>query len=113
MRLAIFHSADSSYQMQRNLMLFWFHWTVSCPTVDCIHYTWCYSFLLNALNLFWHKEYLHGGCCDCRIGDVASTVYTKVDLILYRAGALGTWQDADCELHPALLLYKVSFKYGL
>ena len=113
MRLASFHSADSYYQMQRNLTLFRFHLTVSCPTVVFRLLYLCCGFLLNALNLFWHKEYLHGGCCDYRIGEVGSTVYTKADLILYRAGALGMWQDADYELHPALLLHKVSFKYGL
>jgi len=39
-------------------------------------------FLLKALDLFWHEDCLKCGCCDCRLGEVGSTLYTKADLIL-------------------------------
>ncbi|XP_069675309.1 LIM domain only protein 3-like isoform X2 [Periplaneta americana] len=41
-------------------------------------------FLLKALDLFWHEDCLKCGCCDCRLGEVGSTLYTKADLILCR-----------------------------
>ncbi|GAB0098032.1 hypothetical protein DMENIID0001_137220 [Sergentomyia squamirostris] len=39
-------------------------------------------FLLRALDLFWHEDCLKCGCCDCRLGEVGSTLYTKANLIL-------------------------------
>ncbi|XP_045479595.1 LIM domain only protein 3-like isoform X4 [Harmonia axyridis] len=39
-------------------------------------------FLLKALDLFWHEDCLKCGCCDCRLGEVGSTLYTKANLIL-------------------------------
>nr|CAD7461336.1 unnamed protein product [Timema tahoe] len=36
----------------------------------------------NALDLFWHEDCLKCGCCDCRLGEVGSTLYTKANLIL-------------------------------
>ncbi|KAK7873170.1 hypothetical protein R5R35_006390 [Gryllus longicercus] len=41
-------------------------------------------FLLKALDVFWHEDCLKCGCCDCRLGEVGSTLYTKADLILCR-----------------------------
>ncbi|CAG2060573.1 unnamed protein product, partial [Timema podura] len=41
-------------------------------------------YLLKALDLFWHEDCLKCGCCDCRLGEVGSTLYTKADLILCR-----------------------------
>nr|CAD7409728.1 unnamed protein product [Timema cristinae] len=35
-----------------------------------------------ALDLFWHEDCLKCGCCDCRLGEVGSTLYTKANLIL-------------------------------
>jgi hypothetical protein len=40
--------------------------------------------LLKALDRFWHEDCLKCGCCDCRLGEVGSTLYTKADLILCR-----------------------------
>ena len=40
--------------------------------------------MLKALDLFWHEDCLKCGCCDCRLGEVGSTLYTKADLILCR-----------------------------
>lgn len=39
-------------------------------------------FLLRALDLYWHEDCLKCGCCDCRLGEVGSTLYTKTNLIL-------------------------------
>ncbi|XP_063710130.1 LIM/homeobox protein Lhx3 [Culicoides brevitarsis] len=39
-------------------------------------------FLLKALDLFWHEDCLKCGCCDCRLGEVGSTLYTKANLLL-------------------------------
>ncbi|CAH0560421.1 unnamed protein product [Brassicogethes aeneus] len=39
-------------------------------------------FLLKALDMFWHEDCLKCGCCDCRLGEVGSTLYTKANLIL-------------------------------
>lgn len=39
-------------------------------------------YLLKAMDLFWHEDCLKCGCCDCRLGEVGSTLYTKANLIL-------------------------------
>ncbi|CAG7824429.1 unnamed protein product [Allacma fusca] len=39
-------------------------------------------FLLKALDMYWHEDCLKCGCCDCRLGEVGSTLYTKANLIL-------------------------------
>ncbi|XP_071452868.1 uncharacterized protein [Hetaerina americana] len=39
-------------------------------------------YLLKALDLLWHEDCLKCGCCDCRLGEVGSTLYTKANLIL-------------------------------
>ncbi|XP_008203876.1 LIM domain only protein 3 isoform X2 [Nasonia vitripennis] len=39
-------------------------------------------YLLRALDMFWHEDCLKCGCCDCRLGEVGSTCYTKANLIL-------------------------------
>jgi len=41
-------------------------------------------YLLRALDLFWHEDCLKCGCCDCRLGEVGSTLYTRANLILCR-----------------------------
>ncbi|XP_046671934.1 LIM domain only protein 3-like [Homalodisca vitripennis] len=41
-------------------------------------------YLLKALDMFWHEDCLKCGCCDCRLGEVGSTLYTKANLILCR-----------------------------
>ncbi|KAG8234506.1 hypothetical protein J437_LFUL015006 [Ladona fulva] len=35
-----------------------------------------------ALDMLWHEDCLKCGCCDCRLGEVGSTLYTKANLIL-------------------------------
>lgn len=39
-------------------------------------------FLLKALDVFWHEDCLKCGCCDCRLGEVGSTLYNRANLIL-------------------------------
>lgn len=39
-------------------------------------------FFLKACELYWHEDCLKCGCCDCRLGEVGSTLYTKANLIL-------------------------------
>uniref|UniRef100_T1HG80 LIM zinc-binding domain-containing protein n=1 Tax=Rhodnius prolixus TaxID=13249 RepID=T1HG80_RHOPR len=41
-------------------------------------------YMLKALDLYWHEDCLKCGCCDCRLGEVGSTLYTKANLILCR-----------------------------
>ncbi|XP_076642091.1 LIM domain only protein 3 isoform X1 [Halictus rubicundus] len=39
-------------------------------------------FYLKALDLYWHEDCLKCECCDCRLGEVGNTLYTKANLIL-------------------------------
>lgn len=41
-------------------------------------------YLLKALDLLWHEDCLKCECCDCRLGEVGSTLYTKGNLMLCR-----------------------------
>eukprot|EP00095_Tigriopus_kingsejongensis_P012181 maker-scaffold921_size81085-snap-gene-0.13 protein:Tk12181 transcript:maker-scaffold921_size81085-snap-gene-0.13-mRNA-1 annotation:"lim domain only protein 3-like isoform x1" len=40
------------------------------------------TYMLKALDVFWHEDCLKCGCCDCRLGEVGSTLFTKGNLIL-------------------------------
>ncbi|XP_076236965.1 uncharacterized protein LOC143180849 isoform X2 [Calliopsis andreniformis] len=39
-------------------------------------------FLLKALDLYWHEDCLKCECCECRLGEVGSSLYTRANLIL-------------------------------
>uniref|UniRef100_T1JEY1 LIM zinc-binding domain-containing protein n=1 Tax=Strigamia maritima TaxID=126957 RepID=T1JEY1_STRMM len=39
-------------------------------------------YMLKALDMFWHEDCLKCACCDCRLGEVGSTLFTKANLIL-------------------------------
>lgn len=39
-------------------------------------------YMLKALEMYWHEDCLKCGCCDCRLGEVGSTLYTKANLVL-------------------------------
>lgn len=39
-------------------------------------------YLLRALDMLWHEDCLKCGCCECRLGEVGSTLYTKGNLML-------------------------------
>ncbi|XP_031687007.1 rhombotin-1-like isoform X2 [Oncorhynchus kisutch] len=41
-------------------------------------------YLLKALDKYWHEDCLKCACCDCRLGEVGATLYTKANLILCR-----------------------------
>jgi len=41
-------------------------------------------YLLRALDRFWHEDCLKCSCCDCRLGEVGSTLFTKANLLLCR-----------------------------
>lgn len=41
-------------------------------------------FMLQALDRFWHEDCLKCACCDCRLGRLGSTLYTRANLILCR-----------------------------
>ena len=53
------------------------------PSFNCILILF-YRFLLKALDMYWHEDCLKCGCCDCRLGEVGSTLYTKGNLLLCR-----------------------------
>ncbi|XP_013386804.1 LIM domain only protein 3 isoform X2 [Lingula anatina] len=41
-------------------------------------------YLLKALDQYWHEDCLKCSCCDCRLGEVGSTLFTKANLLLCR-----------------------------
>lgn len=42
-------------------------------------------YFLKALNLFWHEDCLKCGCCNCRLGDVGSSLYTRENFLLCKS----------------------------
>lgn len=64
-------------------------------------------YLLKALDKYWHEDCLKCACCDCRLGEVGSTLYTKANLILCRRDYL-RW--ASCQ--PWLLCSESSHPPG-
>ncbi|CAG0914189.1 unnamed protein product, partial [Notodromas monacha] len=52
-------------------------------------------FLLKALDVFWHEDCLKCGCCDCRLGEVGSSLYTKANLILCKRDYLSPKMTMD------------------
>ncbi|RLU16017.1 hypothetical protein DMN91_011775 [Ooceraea biroi] len=46
------------------------------------HKTITERFLLKASDLYWHEDCLKCQCCDCRLGEVGSTFYSKANLRL-------------------------------
>ena len=41
-------------------------------------------YLLKALDQLWHEDCLKCSCCDCRLGEVGSTLFAKANLLLCR-----------------------------
>ncbi|KAJ3596530.1 hypothetical protein NHX12_002936 [Muraenolepis orangiensis] len=41
-------------------------------------------FMLQALDRFWHEDCLKCACCDCRLGQQGTSLYTRANLILCR-----------------------------
>ena len=63
-------------------------------------------FLLKALDLYWHEDCLKCGCCDCRLGEVGSTLYTKANLILCKRDYL---RSVTCARAHTMLFYSFSW----
>lgn len=40
------------------------------------------KYLLKAMDQYWHEDCLKCSCCDCRLGEVGSTLFTKANLML-------------------------------
>ena len=40
------------------------------------------KFMLHSMGSFWHDDCLKCACCDCRLGEVGSTLYSKAELLL-------------------------------
>lgn len=57
-------------------------------------------YLLKALDKYWHEDCLKCACCDCRLGEVGSTLYTKANLILCRRDYLR--QERHTHTHTLL-----------
>ncbi len=58
-------------------------------------YFFCPRYLLKALDMYWHEDCLKCGCCDCRLGEVGSTLYTKGNLILCKRDYLRQVQNLE------------------
>lgn len=56
-------------------------------------------YLLKALDKYWHEDCLKCACCDCRLGEVGSTLYTKANLILCRRDYLRQERHTITFLH--------------
>lgn len=41
-------------------------------------------YLLKAVDKYWHEDCLKCSCCDCRLGEVGCTLFTKAGLLLCR-----------------------------
>ncbi|KAL7982222.1 hypothetical protein Chor_009820 [Crotalus horridus] len=80
-------------------------------------------YLLKALDKYWHEDCLKCACCDCRLGEVGSTLYTKANLILCRrdylrpcspneAGHFLLLLRIPCHMDAPWQAYKCGFKQG-
>lgn len=45
-------------------------------------------YLLEALGRYWHETCLKCNCCECKLGDIGSTLYSKANLILCKTDYL-------------------------
>ncbi|MEJ1280026.1 hypothetical protein NN561_010965 [Cricetulus griseus] len=62
-------------------------------------------YLLKALDKYWHEDCLKCACCDCRLGEVGSTLYTKANLILCRRDYLRSALSGLTDTHIFLTPY--------
>lgn len=51
-------------------------------------------YFLKALNAFWHENCLKCSCCDCRLADVGSTLFTRENVILCKSDYL-RWENVN------------------
>ena len=56
----------------------------SSPPIICAacHLAIKERYLLQASDHYWHEDCLKCSCCDCRLGEVGSSLYTKANLLL-------------------------------
>lgn len=59
-------------------------------------------YLLKALDMLWHEDCLKCGCCDCRLGEVGSTLYTKGNLMLCKRDYLRLVVELILEWSPLI-----------
>jgi len=52
-------------------------------------------YLLRALDSSWHEDCLRCSCCDCRLGEVGSTLFTRSNLLLCRRDYLRSVTTVD------------------
>lgn len=45
-------------------------------------------YFLKALNAFWHEDCLKCNCCNCRLVDVGSTLFTRENVLLCKSDYL-------------------------
>ena len=68
------HLSDSIHQQQQPKS--------SPPKCYGCHKPILDRYFLKALDQIWHEDCLKCSCCDCRLGEVGSTLFTKANLIL-------------------------------
>ncbi|CAF0968044.1 unnamed protein product, partial [Didymodactylos carnosus] len=69
-------------------------------------------YMLQALEKMWHEDCLKCACCDCRLGEVGSTLFVKANLILCKRDYLRLFgipgYCAECKkLIPAFDMVRV------
>ncbi|XP_030880486.1 LIM domain only protein 3 [Leptonychotes weddellii] len=70
-------------------------------------------YLLKALDKYWHEDCLKCACCDCRLGEVGSTLYTKANLILCRRDYLRFCVGDKFFLKNNMILCQTDYEEGL
>lgn len=50
-------------------------------------------YLLKALDQLWHEDCLKCGCCDCRLGEVGHTLYTRKSHTLQERLSEVSWAE--------------------
>jgi len=53
----------------------------SCAGCGCVISE---RYLLRAVDRYWHEDCLKCSCCDCRLGEVGATLFTRANLLLCR-----------------------------
>ncbi|KAM6068068.1 rhombotin-1 isoform 5-T5 [Theristicus caerulescens] len=69
-------------------------------------------YLLKALDKYWHEDCLKCACCDCRLGEVGSTLYTKANLILCRRDYLRFCVGDKFFLKNNMILCQMDYEEG-
>lgn len=71
-------------------------------------------YLLRALDLYWHEDCLKCGCCDCRLSENGSTLYTKANLVLCRRDYLRFVLDkAECPPRLKVIIHHLDRPFSV